>query len=325
MHPTIADIEAARARIAPYVIETPSIAYYGTSLGDLLPAGSELFLKLELLQKTGSFKARGAVNVVLTLSQEERAGGITAVSAGNHAVATAYAAKVAGLSAKVVMPKTANPYRVERCRAYGAEILLAETVGDLFPMVKRLQEEEGRSFVHPFEGPRTFEGTASVGYEFCRDVADLDAVLVPVGGGGLIAGISAAVKQMQPACRVYGIEPAGANGMSQSLAAGKPLTGLSVKTIADSLAPPFHTEKAFALVQHYVDDMVTVSDEEIVAAMRLSFGDLKLAVEPAGATALAGLLGPLRDRLAGQRVGLIVCGSNIDVATFTRLTASGPM
>ena len=322
--PTIAMIEATRERIAPYVIETPTLPYYGCEGPRLLGEGTEVWLKLELLQRTGSFKPRGAVNVMVNLSAEERARGITALSAGNHAIATAYGAQVLGISAKVVMPRSANPFRIELCRSFGAKIVFADSLQELFRIVERLQAEEGRVQVHPFEGPRTFEGTATVGWEFCRDAPDLDAVIVPVGGGGLIAGIAAAVKQLRPTCQVFGVEPVGAQGMTLSLAAGEALPEVPVKTIADSLGPPFHTPGAFSLVQRFVDAVVTVEDRELVETMELMFGDLKLVVEPAGAAALAALLGPLRARLAGKRVGLVVCGANIDVKSYGRLLDLGP-
>lgn len=319
--PTLAEIEATRVRIAPYVLNTPVVDYYGSDLARRLAPGTEVALKLELFQRTGSFKARGAVNVMLSLTDDERSRGVVAASAGNHAMATAYAASVLGLSAKVAMPKSANPFRVDRCRAYGAEIVFADHVGELFGLVETIRQEEGRVMVHPFEGPRTFEGTATVGWEFCRDAPDLDAVIVPVGGGGLIAGIASAVKQLKPGCEVFGVEPEGAKGMTLSLAAGAPLETVTVNTIADSLGAPHHRAASFALVQQFVDDVVTVTDQDMIDTMALMFGDLKLAVEPAGAAALAALLGPLNQRLAGKRVGLVVCGSNIDVATYCRLVS----
>ncbi|MEM7444220.1 MAG: pyridoxal-phosphate dependent enzyme [Pseudomonadota bacterium] len=319
--PTVAEIEATRARIAPYVLETPLLPYYGSELPRRLPDGTELFLKLELFQRTGSFKPRGAVNVMLSMTDDERSRGVVAASAGNHAMATAYAANVLGISAKVAMPKSANPFRVERCRGFGAEIVFAETVAELFDLVDSIQRDEGRSMVHPFEGPRTFEGTATVGWEIYRDAPDLDAVIVPIGGGGLIAGIASAIKQLSPNCQVFGVEPTGANGMTMSLADGAPAETVEVTTIADSLGAPHHRSGSFALVQRFVDDVVTIEDQEMIDAMALMFGDLKLAVEPAGAAAVAALVGPLQDRLAGKRVGIVVCGTNIDAVTHGALLA----
>ncbi len=318
--PTLADISATAERISGHVFKTPTLAYFGSQLGDVLAPNSDIWLKMELFQRTGSFKPRGALNVIMNMPEEQRRRGVAAFSAGNHAIATAYAARTLGVSAKVAMPKTANPFRVERCRALGAEIVFADDMAGLHSAVERLQQEEGRALVHPFEGPRTFEGTGTVGIELCNAVENLDAVIVPIGGGGLISGIASAVKQAQPNCLVFGVEPEGARGMSLSLAAGEPISDVPLSSIADSLSAPFHTPLAFSIVKRFVDEVATVSDEEIVAAMRFIFCDLKLAVEPAGATALAALLGPLKSRLAGKRTGLLLCGTNIDPETYRRYT-----
>jgi len=245
--PTLAHIEAVAERIKPYVVHTPTVGYTGpvsSAMDDI-----DLHIKLELLQRTGSFKPRGAVNAVLHLDDAER--GITAFSAGNHAIGAAYAASMIGVPAKVVMPKTANPFRVERCRALGAEIVFGEDIEALMQIVERLQQDEGLALIHPYEGPHTVAGTATVGLELCRDVAALDTVIVPVGGGGLIAGIASAVKQMQPTCRIIGVEPEGAQGMAASLAANKALPSVPVKTIADSLGAPLHLPLTYSLVEQH--------------------------------------------------------------------------
>ena len=319
--PSLEDIRATAARIAPYIIETPTLPCYGPQILERLAAGTELYLKMELLQRGGSFKPRGAINVVLNMNEAERAAGVTAISAGNHAIATAYAARTFGISAKVAMPQWANTYRVERCRALGAEIVFAGTMSELFEIGERLQKEEGRSMVHPFEGQRTFEGTATVGLEICDSVERPDAVIVPIGGGGLIAGIASAVKQMAPDCRIIGVEPEGAQGMRRSLQNGEPLSSVELSSIADSLSAPLHLPQSFAIVQKFVDEIVTIPDEAMIAAMKLMFSDLKLAVEPAGASSVAAILGPLKDRLAGQRVVAVLCGSNIDIETWNRITS----
>ena len=318
--PTIADIEATKERIAPYALETPALPYFGTQGMRRLDRGTRVSLKLELLQHTGSFKLRGALNVILNLSDSEKRRGIVALSSGNHAISTAYAANLLGTPAKVVLPRKASPHRIRRCTDLGAEIILAQSLAELLHVTEQVQQEEGRALVHSFEGPRIFEGTATVGWEFCRDVPDLDAVIVPIGGGGLIAGIGAAIKQVRPRCAVFGVEPKGAQGMKLSLAAGAPLSKVQVDTIADSIGTPFHTPGAFSLVQRFVEDIVTVEDAELVDAMKLMFSDLKLAVEPAGAAAMAAILGPLKARLSGKHVGLIVSGTNIDPQTFADLT-----
>jgi len=283
----------------------------------------ELFVKLELMQKTGSFKARGAINTISRLIESHQSidsfPGVTAFSAGNHAIATAFAAKTLGVAAKVVMPRSANAFRVERCKAYGADIVFGDSISDLLVIVQRIQDEEGHLLVHPFEGIHTVEGTATVGLELCADITELDAVLVPVGGGGLIAGIAASVKQMQPRCRVIGVEPEGASGMQQSLAAGAPAEFVNVNTIADSLGAPMHSPMTFSLVREHVDEIISVSDNDMRAAMRQLFTDMKLAVEPACAATLAALNTSLAARYVNKRVAIVACGSNIDHATYVRI------
>lgn len=304
-------------RIAPHVLRTPTVRWPVPAASS---ADGEVFVKLELLQRTGSFKARGAINAVSSLLQAhadlEPHPGVTAFSAGNHAIATAYAAMQLGTTAKVVMPRTANPVRVERVRALGAELVFGDTIADLYALVEQIQAEEGRALVHPFEGPRMIEGSATAGLELCDDVPGLDAVIVPVGGGGLISGIATAVHHCQPGCRVYGVEPEGANGMYQSLQAGEALPKITVETIADSLGAPMHGPFTFSLVQQYVTSVVSVSDTDLRQAMRSLFNDMKLAAEPACAAALAALQGPLAEELAGKRVAIIACGSNIDLESY---------
>jgi threonine dehydratase len=319
--PSLDAIRAARERLGDRVRETPVWRWRGDAIDRAAGAGTQVFLKLELLQYTGTFKARGALLNAMALSDAARQRGVTAVSAGNHAIAVAFAARAVGTTAKVVMPKTANPARVALCRTYGAEVVLTDDVFAAFAEVKRIEAEEGRTFIHPFEGELTMLGTATVGYELCSQVENLDAVIVPVGGGGLIAGIACAVKQMQPHCEVYGVEPEGADSMSRSFAAGEPQTLERVSTIADSLAAPYAMPCSFGVARQFVDGIVTIPDAAMQRAMALLFTDMKLAVEPAGAAATAALCGPLRERLDGKRVGLVVCGTNIDLATFARLAA----
>jgi threonine dehydratase len=316
--PTLAEIRAARALLGDLVFTTPVREWDDAALARRIGKGTRVFLKEELFQRTGTFKARGALAVMLELDDEARARGVTAVSAGNHAIAVAYAAQVLGSTAKVVMPKTANPFRVAKCRELGAEVELVEDVHRAFERVKEIEAKEGRTFVHPFEGPRTALGTATLGLELVEQVPDLDAVVVPIGGGGLCAGVAAAVKQARPQCRVYGVEPEGADSMHRSFAAGSPQPIEAVRTIADSLGAPHAAPYSFALNRRYVDELVLVSDDALRRAMLLLFSSAKLAVEPAGAAATAALCGPLRERLTGKRVALVVCGANIDAATFAR-------
>jgi threonine dehydratase len=184
--------------------------------------------------------------------------------------------------------------------------------------VEAIERTEGRTFVHPFEGYHTALGTATLGLEFLTQAPDLDAVVIPIGGGGLCGGMAAAIKQLKPTCAVYAVEPVGADTMARSFAAGSPQAIDRVRTIADSLGAPYALPYSFALCRAYVDDLVLVDDDALRRAMGLLYADMKLAVEPAGAAATAALLGPLASRLAGKQVGVIVCGANLDLATFSQ-------
>ena len=318
--PTLDAIRANRQRLGELVITTPIRRLVDDALAATVGAATEVWLKEELFQRTGSFKPRGALSVMLELDAAALVRGVTGVSAGNHAISLGYCARMLGSSAKVVMPKNANPYRVQLCRDLGAEVVLVDNVHEAFARVKDIEAAEGRTFVHPFEGPKTALGTASVGMEFIDQVraagSELDAVIVAAGGGGLSAGVACAVKQMSPQTAVYAVEPEGADALSRSFNAGSPHSIDAVRTIADSLGAPRCEPYSFALNRRYVDAVVLVSDTQIRDAMRLCLHAAKLAVEPAGAAALAALMYPLRERLDGQRVGLVVCGANIDAATF---------
>jgi len=310
--PDLPAIAAQHAALAQWVRTTPIL-----EKDDFAPlAGTSVCFKFELLQASGTFKARGAFSNILALEPARRAAGVTCVSAGNHAVAVAYAAMRLQVPAKVVMIRTASPARVALCREYGAEVVLAENGQAAFETVRRIETEEGRCFVHPFNGYRTVLGTATLGYEWLTQAGSLDAVIVPIGGGGLMAGVATAVKAMSPSCQVIGVEPEGADAMHRSFESGGPVRMGAMQSIADSLMAP-HTEAySYALCRQHVDRLVRVSHDAIRAAMRLLFDQLKLAVEPAGATATAALAGPLAADLAGRRVGVLLCGTNTDPATF---------
>ncbi len=321
--PSLEAIRANRARIAPYIVTTPIRRLEDDAVCAAVGSLTQVWLKEELFQRTGSFKPRGALSVMLDLDAAQLARGVTGVSAGNHAISLAYCARKLGSTAKVVMPQNANPYRVQMCRDLGAQIELVVDVHRAFERVKEVEAAEGRVFVHPFEGPKTALGTASVGLEFIEQMQaagqQLDAVIVAAGGGGLTGGVACAVKLTSPQTSVYVVEPEGADTLSRSFKAGSPQSIDAVRTIADSLGSPRCEPYSFALNQRFVDDVVLVSDEQIRAAMRLMFSGAKLAVEPAAAAPLASLMHPLRARLDGRCVGLIVCGANIDAPTFAKL------
>ncbi len=320
--PTLDAIRANRLRLGDRIVTTSVRRVDDDALMLAVGASTQVWLKEELFQRTGSFKPRGALTVMLDLDATQLARGVTGVSAGNHAISLGYCARQLGTTAKVVMPKTANPFRVQVCRELGAEVELVENVHVAFARVREIEAAEGRAFVHPYEGPRTALGTATVGMEFIDQVraagAELDAVIVAAGGGGLTGGVACAVKLMSPATQVFVVEPEGADTMARSFAAGAPQAIESVRTIADSLGAPRCEPYSYALNRLYADEVVLVTDDQIRDGMRLLFRSAKLVTEPAGAASLAALMYPLRERLAGKRVGIVVCGGNTDGETFAR-------
>ena len=321
--PSLADIEEAAEKLRSRIVETPVLPIVSDRITPYLPASAGVVMKLELFQHTGSFKARGALLNVLALSDDQLKRGITAVSAGNHAIAAAWAARQRGTTAKVVMMASADPVRVAACKALGAEVIQAENVHLAFAEVDRIVAEEGRTFVHPFEGLTTVTGTATLGLEFLRQAGSLDAVIVPCGGGGLIAGMARAIKLVSPATAVYGVEPEGADSMARSFAAGSAQKLDAVKTIADSLGAPMALPFSFSVAKAHVDEIVLITDSAMLKAQALLYDALKIAVEPAGAASTAALIGPLQQRLAGKRIGVIACGSNISETKFAAQVAEG--
>lgn len=314
--PDIQEVRALREQLSAETITTPVLRC--AALEQLIGGNTSVQAKLEFLQRTGTFKARGALATLHRLDKEQLEAGVTAVSAGNHAIATAFAARTLGTTARVVMIRSANPSRIEACRAYGADVVLADDVHQAFKMAQRIQEEEGRYFVHPFEGPAVALGTGTIGLEICEQVDEFDALIVPIGGGGLIGGVANAVKQLRPGCEIIGVEPVGADTMHRSRAAGAPQSIDKVATIADSLGAPFAMPYSFALTEQHVDRLVLVDDLQLRRSMGFLFQAMKIAVEPACVASTAALLGPLRDDLYGKRVVLVMCGSNIDWDTFEK-------
>ncbi|MDE1184393.1 threonine/serine dehydratase [Paraburkholderia sp.] len=310
--PTLDDIASQHFALTPWVSRTP--VFDRLDFPSL--EGTVVNFKFELLQTGGSFKARGAFTNLLALNEAQRSAGVTCVSGGNHAVAVAYAAMRLGVSAKVVLFRSANPARVALCRQYHAEIVTADTPAEAFELVRHIEAEEGRYYVHPFNGYRTVLGTATLGYEWATQTPDLDAVVVPIGGGGLIAGVSTAMRLANPNLHVYGVEPEGADAMSRSFAANHIIKMGPMHGIADSLMAPQTEQYSYELARRHVERIVTVSDDALRAAMLTLFSQLKLAVEPACAAATAALLGPLRETLQGKRVGVLLCGTQTDPVTF---------
>ena len=314
--PKIEEIRALRDRLTAETVRTPVMRC--AAIEDAIGGDTEVLAKLEFLQRTGTFKARGALATLHGLSDQERELGVTAVSAGNHAIATAFAAQAVGTTAKVVMLRSANPSRVAACKAFGAEVVMADDVHQAFDVAHHIRDEEGRFFVHPFEGPSIALGTGTLGLEICEQVEKFDVIVIPVGGGGLIGGISNAVKKLRPDVEVIGVEPEGADSMHRSFASGTPESIEKVGTIADSLGAPFAMPYSFRLARENVDRLAMIDDQQMQRAMGFLFQRMKIAVEPACAATTAALLGPLRDSLLGKRVVLVMCGSNIDWATFSK-------
>ena len=312
--PTIEAVRALRSSLGDSIWTTPLMRCAGIELE--LDNDTQIWGKLEFLQRTGTFKARGALANLHALSREQLDRGVTAVSAGNHAIATAFAARELGSTAKVVMTGSANPYRIKACQSYGGEVVVVDDVHEAFEVAGRIEKEEGRYFVHPFEGPAVATGTGTVGLEICDQLEDFDALIVPIGGGGLMAGIANAVRQLRPSVEIIGVEPVGANTMRLSFDAGEPRAIDRVRTIADSLGAPYALPYSFELCRSNVDRLVEVDDLELRKSMGFLFQRMKFAVEPACAASTATLMGPLRDALAGKRVVLVFCGSNIDWDTF---------
>jgi len=314
---TLDDVRQIHARIRDQIVHTPVLrCHRASAIAQSGHNAASVTLKLELMQIGGSFKIRGALAVLAGYDDAQIARGLTAVRAGNHAIAVAFAAKSRGVSAKLVMLQRSNPARVEACKHYGAEVIQVEDVHKAFDLVHEIERTEGRIFVHPYEGRGTAMGTATLGLEMIEQAPELDAVIVPIGGGGLAAGVSTAVKMLRPNAVVYGVEPFGADSMYRSFEKGSPQGIDKVATIADSLGAPSAQPYSFGLCRDSIDEIVRVEDDELKRAMGLLFRDAKLAVEPAGAAATAALCGPLKDRLKGRNVGVIVCGANIDPATY---------
>ncbi|HEY6193704.1 MAG TPA: threonine/serine dehydratase [Candidatus Eisenbacteria bacterium] len=311
----IAAIREAAARLEPHLHRTPVLS--ARALGE--PAGVSLWLKAESLQKTGSFKPRGALNLVLALPPEKRARGLVTVSAGNHAQAVAWVARLVGVPCTVVMPSDAPRSKMDAVRGYGARIIAHPDRATLFDRLREEQAESGAAFVHPFDDPAGLAGAGTVGLEFLEQAPDLDAVLVPIGGGGLMAGVACAIKAVKPACRVIGVELAEGPGMTPALAAGKPVPVTRPQTLADGLTPPFVGAIPLEAARRHLDDIVLVQEDDIALAMRALFERARLVVEGSGAAATAALIARRVLLPAGTRVGAIVSGGNVDPERFASL------
>jgi len=307
----IAQIRAAAERIRGRIHRTPILS--ASSIGER--AGVSLRLKCENFQKTGSFKPRGALNKILTFSAEERAKGLVTVSAGNHAQAVAWAARQDKAPAVVVMPTGASQSKLDAVRGYGAEVILHDDRATLFDRVHEVERERGAIFVHPFDDPVVVAGAGTAGLEIAEDAPDIGAVIVPVGGGGLMSGIACAVAALIPRAKVYAVELQAGPGLGPALAAGKPVpVPRPTDTLADGMCPPFVGEIAVEVARRFVHEIIVVSEEEIIEAMRLLFTRAKLYVEGSGAAAVGALLSGRIRLPRGSQVVALVSGGNVDPA-----------
>ena len=302
-------------KLSPYVLRTPLLKAW--------PLISEIFdtniyFKMEFLQHSGTFKARGAVNNILNLSELSRSKGITAVSAGNHAIATSYVANKFKLKNKIYIYNSANKYRVNKCKEMNANIFFTNP-HSAFKDVEKTSKEEGYYFIHPFDGMYTLQGTASLGLEICNQLKNIDNIIISVGGGGLIGGVGSVIKQFYPNCNVIGVEPEGAQGLTDSLKLNDPVKNVKINTIADSLSAPLHMPYSFSICQKVIDKIVTVSDKEMINAMKFMFEKSKMLLEPACVAGIAALMGPLKDKFKNQKTLIVLCGSNIDVKSWSNL------
>ncbi len=305
----LSEIRNAAERIRGRVHRTPVLS--ASSLGDR--ARVKLLLKCENLQKTGSFKARGALNKILCLSPAERTKGLITVSHGNHAQAVAWAARQVAAPCAVVMPQDAPRSKLDAVRGYGAELILHQDRATLFDRLHQEREARGATFVHPFDDPVVLAGAGTAGLEIAEDVPEVQAVIVPVGGGGLLCGIACAIKALLPRARVVAVELEAGPGLKPALEAGKPVTVSRPEgTLADGMTPPFVGAIPLEAARRFVDEIVMVSEEEIITAMELLMTRAKLYVEGSGAAAAAALLAARVRLPAGTITVAVVSGGNVD-------------
>lgn len=314
------DIVQARERIGQLVAKTPCSP---SAFFDEV-TGAKTFLKFENLQMTGSFKERGAANKLLSLTPEERARGAITASAGNHAQGVAYHAARLGIPATIVMPRHTPLIKVSRTRELGARVVLAgSNFDEAYAEACRIQEEEGQTFVHPFDDSAVIAGQGTIGLELLEQVPGLEAVIVPIGGGGLISGVAVALKEANPRIRVVGVQVASFASMKASVQAGETVTVDGGRTIADGIAVKRPGELTLRHVERFVDEIVTVNEEEIANAILLLLEKEKTVAEGAGAAALAALLHGRVDGLAGKKTAVILSGGNIDVTLLSRIIERG--
>ena len=314
----LSDVKQAQERIAPFIIRTPLLRQ--PALDEIL--GCEVYLKHEGLQFTGSFKLRGATNALLALTQEERDRGVVAASSGNHAQGVACAAQRLGVDAVIVMPTNVNPVKLEGCKAFGAKTMLVGTLSSQREnAAAQLVETEGRTFVHPFDNANVSAGQGTIGLEVLEDQPLMDAVVVPIGGGGLIAGIATAVKGLKPECRMVGAEPAGAPRYTISRKEGRPVTLDQVSTIADGTRTDHAVDRSFEVIEQKVDELVLAEDEWIKKAVKLLVSKAKIVAEPSSVMGVAAAMSGALKFQPGQKVCFVLSGGNNDLSLLSQWLA----
>jgi threo-3-hydroxy-L-aspartate ammonia-lyase len=318
---TLVDVHDAAARLKGVAHRTPVLR--SRTLDAL--TGAEVFLKCENFQRIGAFKFRGAYNAISRLSPAQLAKGIAAYSSGNHAQAVALAARELGSTAVILMPEDTPKSKMEATAGYGAEIVTYDRYnGNRVAIGEALAADRGLALIPPYEHPHVIAGQGTAALELIEEVGELDALLVPIGGGGLMAGSATVAKGLRPAMRVIGVEPEAGDDTKRSLSAGERVSIPVPRTIADGQAADIPGELTFSINNRLVDEIVLVSDDEIREAMRLAFERLKIVIEPSGATPLAALLAGRLERVP-PRIGLIISGGNIDAHRFAELCAGTPL
>ena len=313
------NINRAREVLQGKIVNTPTLKLNEDDIQEILPHNADVSIKLELFQQTGSFKASGVAIGLETLEEDKKEQGIVTVTGGNHGIATAWGASQYNISSKIIMPKTADPFRINKCRSLGAEVLLAENVDDAFAKLDEIEKDENRFVLHPFNQENMIIGAATCCAEIIDQMGDIDILIIPIGGGGLIGGMAHYLEQINSSVELLGVEPTGADSFAQSLENDSAVRINKVNTIADSLGAPMAMEFSFNIAKKRVNQVEKVTDDEIRRAMITMRDRLGFIVEPACATSLAGLLERYKKKCEGKKVGIIACGSNISFDRYNEI------